>query len=60
MFIDVKKFKYKCLYLKCREDGVIVVGYWIGKWVYLSYDKREVIFIFCEYCFFKFYVEYIY
>lgn len=59
MLTDVKKSKYKRLYPKRREDGVIVVGHRTGKWVHLSYDKREVILIPREHRFSKLYAEHI-
>lgn len=59
MLTDVKKSKYKRLCPKRREDGVIVVGHRTGKWVHLSYDKREVILIPREHRFSKLYAEHI-
>lgn len=59
MLTDVKKSKYKRLCPKRREDGVIVVGHRTGKWVHLSYDKREVILILREHRFSKLYAEHI-
>lgn len=57
---DIKRGKYKCLCLRKNEKEIYIVGGRGERWMEMSYNKNEVIFLFYNYSFLCFYVEYIY
>ena len=56
---DMEKGRFKRLCPRTREDGIIVVGGRVEKWLEISYNKNDLILLPYEHRFARLYAEYI-